>query len=540
MKVALYARVSSERQAEKDLSIPAQLKALKRYALERNWEVVAEYVDEAESARTANRPKSKEMVATARRKPKPFATILVWKLSRFARNREDSIVYKSLLRKHGVQVISINEPVDDSAAGKLLEGMIEVIDEFYSTNLSQDTIRGMKENVERGFYNGGYPPFGYVKAKVRVGNVEKAKLEPNQVEASIVKRIFDMALHGAGAKEIVKTLTRDGLRTRTGKLWSTTAINYILRNEVYTGTLVWNSKDKTFGKALKKPPEEVIHTPNSHAALVSKEGFERVRQLLVDRRPKMRHPRTVTSQYLLSPLLHCAKCGAPMIGAPAKSGTYHYYRCNNNFKKGKEVCSTPLLSKDKVESFIIGRLKEKVLTDENLSDLVRMVNEEMGFLAGRRQERLEEIGRQLESVNQKLLKYYLAFEKGTISDDDAAPRIRELRAEQIKLQGAKEEALVELEDTEPKELETEQVLHYVKDLKALLSKGTFMEQKAFLRSFVKRIDFEPGQIAIDYAIPMPAEGDKASEREVLSIRRFGSPGRIRTYNQAVNSRPLYH
>ena len=158
MKVCCYARVSSERQAEKDLSIPAQLKALRRYASERGWEVVAEYVDEVESARTANRPKFKEMIAAARRKSKPFDAILVWKLSRFARNREDSIIYKSLLRKHGVQVISINEPVDDSAAGKLLEGMIEVIDEFYSTNLAEDVLRGMAENAERGFCNGGANP----------------------------------------------------------------------------------------------------------------------------------------------------------------------------------------------------------------------------------------------------------------------------------------------------------------------------------------------------------------------------------------------
>ena len=113
MKVCCYARVSSERQAEKDLSIPSQLKALRRYASERGWEVVAEYVDEAESARTANRPKFKEMVTAVRRKSKPFDAILVWKLSRFARNREDSIIYKSLLRKHGVQVTSINEPVDE-------------------------------------------------------------------------------------------------------------------------------------------------------------------------------------------------------------------------------------------------------------------------------------------------------------------------------------------------------------------------------------------------------------------------------------------
>ena len=161
MRVAIYARVSSERQAEKDLSIPAQLKALKKYALGRGWDVVAEYVDEAESARSANRPAFKDMIAAAKNKVKPFDSILVWKLSRFARNREDSVIYKSLLKRRKISVVSMNEHVDESPAGSLLEGIIEVIDEFYSANLSQDTIRGMKENAARGFRNGGTVPFGY-------------------------------------------------------------------------------------------------------------------------------------------------------------------------------------------------------------------------------------------------------------------------------------------------------------------------------------------------------------------------------------------
>jgi site-specific DNA recombinase len=83
------------------------------------------------------------------------------------------------------------------------------------------------------------------------------------------------------------------------------------------------------------------------------------------------------------------------------------------------------------------------------------------------------------------------------------------------------------------------VLGYVQNLKTLLSNGTFIEQKAFLRSFIKRIEFEPGQVAVDYTIPMPIGKDRTSEREVLSIKRLGSPGRIRTCDLAVNSRPLY-
>ena len=107
-KAAIYARVSSEKQ-DTDLSISAQFRALREYAAKNNIEVFREFVDEAESGRTADRPAFKEMIAIARRASKPFNVILVWKYSRFARNREDSIVYKTLLRQHGVQVISITD-----------------------------------------------------------------------------------------------------------------------------------------------------------------------------------------------------------------------------------------------------------------------------------------------------------------------------------------------------------------------------------------------------------------------------------------------
>ena len=111
MNAVLYARVSSEKQAENDLSISAQLKALRAYAEKNGWTIIKEYVDEAESARSANRPAFQEMIAHAKAKTKAFEAILIWKHSRFARNREDAIIYKSLLRKFGVSVISMNEQV---------------------------------------------------------------------------------------------------------------------------------------------------------------------------------------------------------------------------------------------------------------------------------------------------------------------------------------------------------------------------------------------------------------------------------------------
>ena len=275
-KTVIYARVSSEKQAEKDLSIPAQLKALRRYALERGLDIVSEYVDEAESAKSANRPAFQEMIAAAKKKDRPFDSILVWKLSRFARNREDSIIYKSVLRKRGISVISINEKIDDSASGRLLEGMIEVIDEFYSANLAQDTMRGMKENIGRGFFNGGNVPFGYRKVKVPVNGSQKTKLELNDSEASIVKRAFHMALKGKGGKEIARVFNQEGLRTRSGKLFGTTTINFWLKNPVYTGSLIWNRTDRTSDKPFRKPANEAIVVSNTHKGIVSQDDFDRV------------------------------------------------------------------------------------------------------------------------------------------------------------------------------------------------------------------------------------------------------------------------
>ena len=136
MRVAIYARVSSDRQ-DLDLSVSAQLRALRDYATRNGYVVGKEYVDEAESGKTTDRPQFREMIAQARKLSKPFDVILVWKYSRFARNREDSIVFKAMLRKVGVQVISINEPVEDTPTGRLLEAMIESLDEFYSANLGE-------------------------------------------------------------------------------------------------------------------------------------------------------------------------------------------------------------------------------------------------------------------------------------------------------------------------------------------------------------------------------------------------------------------
>ena len=173
-----------------------------------------------------------------------------------------------------------------------------------------------------------------------------------------------------------------------------------------------------------------------------------------------------------------------------------------------------------------------------LITLVEMVNEEMNLLTRQGRQRLEEVEKLLNSVNEALLKYFLSFEKGTMSDEDAAPRIKDLRAEQEKLKRIKEEIQAEEESDRPRRLDIKQILEYVKDLKELLEKGAFTEQKAFLRSFIKRIDYQPNQVAISYTIPMPVGQDKMALEEVLSMEPNGRPCRSRTCDTLIKKQTM--
>ena len=235
--VALYARVSSDRQ-DVDLSVAAQLRALRDYAEKHDYLVAREYVDEAESGRIADRPEFQKMLGEANKPEAPFKEILVWKFSRFTRKREHAVAFKSMLRRRGVRVVSITEQADDTPTGKLLEAIIESVDEFHSENLAQEVTRGMREAASRGFWMTTYAPYGYKRVHVQDGAAKRPKLELNPPADAVVKRVFDMVLQGKSILDVTKTLNAEGIPTTNGKKWLKTTIHTMLSNEAYTGTLV--------------------------------------------------------------------------------------------------------------------------------------------------------------------------------------------------------------------------------------------------------------------------------------------------------------
>jgi len=541
MNVVLYARVSSDKQAEKDLSIPAQLKHMRQYCLQKGWKVVGEFVDEAESARTANRPQFQRMIAEAKTKRKPFDAILVWKLSRFARNREDSVIYKSLLRRHGVQVLSMNEAVDDSPSGGLLEGMIEVMDEFYSANLAQDTLRGMRENASQGFFTGGTPPLGYRPQEIQNGRATRRVLEIDLQWSPVVQRIFLEARGGLGAKEIAARLNNEGFRTRRNQLWSKNTILYTLRNEIYTGTYIWNKKKSRPGK---RKAADIVRVPNAVPALVTRKTFELVQMQLNERAPSSCHPRSVSSPYLLSGLIRCGSCDRVLQGGSAKSGKHHYYACFNRLTKGKAACSSGFLPQRLIEDAVLNRIRDYILTEDHLLRLTDMVNDEIQRANDALENRRSLLATQLIEKRKRLERLFEGVETGHLSFEDVAPRIKKLREEIDELE---EKAANDQNPVEELRLSKAEVAAAVSTLRETLDVGTLAQRKQFLRSFIRKIEYNHPKVTIIYTFPLlPSSPDGSQDTEefcfigkrqrVLCIDKKGSSGRTRTYNPPVNSR----
>ena len=512
---ALYARVSSDRQ-DVDLSVAAQLRALRDYAKANGYSVAREYVDEAESGRIADRPQFREMIEEGSKPRSPFDVILVWKFSRFTRKREHAVAFKAQLRRKGIRVVSITEQAEDNATGRLLEGIIESVDEYYSENLGQEVTRGMREAASRGFFLGSKAPFGYTRVKVSDGVKERPTLEVDPVAAPIVKEIFESSRRGNGLAEICKELNGRGI-TNKGKRWQKSTVHNMLTNEAYTGTAVWGvkSKDEKAG--------EPVRVENAWPALVSRELFDAVQQGLHQRAPTVQRPGRVGSQYLLSGLLRCGVCGRSYSAQGAKSGQFAYYVCSSLFREGAGACTARYLNATKVEDLVIGKVRERILTEETITQLVTLVAEEIDNLAGEVNGRLTAINSELSDVDTRLENLYQALETQQLPIEALSPRILALKSRQDQLVAAREEAEFQLEQRRAELPTSKEIRGYVADFRALFQDGTFPERKALIRNFVQGIEIVEDEAVLTYTIPMPQDGVTSESVPVLDFVQSGPP-----------------
>ena len=244
---------------------------------------------------------------------------------------------------------------------------------------------------------------------------------------------------------------------------------------------------------------------NAFPALVSQAQFERVVALLESRAPTHSHPRRSASSYLLSGIVRCQTCGKALSGQESKSGQFAYYVCQSLLKQGSGTCDAPRLNAKRFEGIIIDQIRDNILTESNIRDLVRLVDEEMDGVAREQQERLDMVEAELAEIRRRLDRLWQAVETTDLEINDILPRIREHKERQEKLETAADEARTIL-STRMNGLEDEETIAaYVKEMSEFLMESELTETRAFIRSFVREIGVVPGKATIRYTIPMPKD-----------------------------------
>lgn len=305
---ACYIRVSTDDQLE--YSPDSQLEKIRDYAKRNDMVLPEEFVfieDEGVSGRkAAKRREFQNMIAIAKSKPKPFDVILVWKFSRFARNREDSIVYKSMLRKQlGIEVISVSENIGDDKLSVITEAIIEAMDEYYSINLAEEVKRGMTEKAKRGEYC-TYAPFGY--------RLENKQLVIVPEQAEIIREVFTKYVNGWGQKRIALWLNEIGITSIRGGKIEIRTIDYWLNNPVYHGYTRWTPAGKI--RRNFHNPDSII-SKGTHEPIVDENLWKIAQERLDEQKRKyIKHRRVNPSnKYTLSGIIKCSNCGASLTRA---------------------------------------------------------------------------------------------------------------------------------------------------------------------------------------------------------------------------------
>jgi DNA invertase Pin-like site-specific DNA recombinase len=374
---AAYIRVSTEEQTE--LSPDSQLKEIRRYAAQHGIELLEEhvYIDSGISGRSASkRPAFNKMIGFAKLKPKPFDLILVWKFSRFARNREDSIVYKSMLRKQcGIDVVSISEALGDDNTSVLIEALIEAMDEYYSLNLAGEVKRGLREKVERGGII-TVAPFGY--------RIEDGGYVVFDEQAAVVRSLFEDYLNGVTMRELAIRLNNRGVLTNRGTPWRSKAVGYILRNPVYIGKIRWT------------PDDELVIAQGIHEPIISDEVFNKTQERLSRNvYNKGEHEKIRLPDFMLRGLVKCSNCGSTLVnhnkGISLQCCTFVHGQCTVSHNIRKSI----------INKAVIERIQEDLdIGDFNVTPSVV------------RDTQRDDIEEQIEHLNRKLARAAEAFENG--------------------------------------------------------------------------------------------------------------------------------
>jgi site-specific DNA recombinase len=391
----IYLRVSTDRQAQKGIAIPTQEESCVAHATAQGYVVDRAndiYKDEGESARSMDRPALMDLLARCK-EDKSIRAVIVYDVSRLARNRLDFALIKQTLRKAGVMFLSATEPINETPEGQMLEGVLSTVAEFFSAQNGRKVSANMRRKAE----TGGWPhfaPYGYQNRKEKLpdGTI-RAWIEPNPIESQWVQRAFELFATGAyTVKNLTRILNKEGfvLRRRGNRksgLLHHSHLERLLHNKIYVGVIEWAG---------------VVNENGTHAPIIDPDLFYRVQDLLLFRSTST--TRTRRHRSLFKKIAFCGECGSAMTIDLKQTSALHairYLRCRK-IQKGKPVACSQRYFSEEVYAGQLGHLLDLL---ELPARAVVALQEKLEGLSGEEKHVYErargEIERQLEAVRSR-------------------------------------------------------------------------------------------------------------------------------------------
>lgn len=511
-RAVIYARVSTERQADEGVSMDSQIDACRRKAAELDAAVVQVYRDDGISGTTDARPGFRQAIThcTAMR----IDYLLCWSSSRFARDQHDAITYKRELASAGVRLVYASSGVDVTTnEGWLADSFSQIIDEHYSRQVAADTRRSMMSAAADGFFMGGRVPYGY--QAVPVPGSTRRRLQPHPAEAGVVQTMFAHSARGIGAFAIAVMLNEQGI-THRGKPWQKNAVLHMLKSEVYMGQVIYNR----FARKTRRPrPAAEWIRVQAHQALVTPDTFAAVQTGLSDRTPSEGFT-PGNAQHTFAGLLRCAACGSGLklaTGTGRGKKIYSYYACNGDLQ-GKACGTLKRLPAEKFDAWMLAELLDRVLTEENVQGVIDQMDGAatrwVKDRAARRTALVAEL-RGAESRRSKLFEVLEVQGKDAPGIQEMAPRLRDLNEQCRRL----EVALVALEDeqqplvgqigvsAEEAARVMRQMVNECEDAKTL---------RGFVASIVERIVVSEAEVRVEYHPECLIRVDGAAVRSTVN------------------------
>lgn len=349
MRGVIYARYS-EGPHQTDQSIEGQVSDCTEYAKQNDIDIIEVYADRHISGKSiTGRDEFQRMLTDA--SAHKFDCVIVWKVDRFGRDRQDIALSKIKLKKAGVKLLYAKESVPDGPEGIILESLLEGLAEYYSADLRQKVIRGKRESAKKGGVSGAMP-IGY-----KLDEKHHPVVVPEEAEA--VREAFRLNNEGATIKEIVTMFEKRGIRGRRGSAVTYSTVYNMLRNEHYTGE--WKVDDIT----VQIEP------------IIDRKTFEDAKKHFSPKKFNARGKAKV--DYLLSCKVYCGYCGKLVDGVSGtgKSGkVYYYYKCscNANSRSGHK-CELKPVQKQVLEDAVIQETCERILNDETIDMLTERILE---------------------------------------------------------------------------------------------------------------------------------------------------------------------